>query len=605
MEVPDSPPQRPHRPQCRPSSPVAAPGARDRVARGARFVTCAAATFVSVAAAHAQGTVGATRPDTVRAPASPLLPNPEVMRGTTSALVTIGSAIEERDRLAQLFGEASADGFLLRTASTRTPPLPARRQTLVFTPLLPELHVVRNSDIPLADNDGALWAGRGASVLVRGGIALRVGRVTAIVAPEIAYARNLGFQSQPAFLTGQLPITGPFAAQWFLPPYGADLPIRFGDQSYALRGFGQSSLSLEAGPVVVGASTENQWWGPGVRNALLMSNAAEGMPHLFLRTARPLRTRIGAVEGRWIVAGMTPSLYFTARDPQRPDTRVLSGAVVTLRPSGDTSFTVGIARAVIRPEGGSPLGRAFDVFVRNENLGSGDSLTTAMRSDQITSLFARWVIPEAGAEIYGEFARVELPRSFRDFLTAPLNTGAFTLGAARAWRALGGTFRGSAEVTNLEQSRYYSDRPPPPDFYTGRAAPAGFTVRGQPLGAAIGPGSQSQWAAFDHYRSGWQVGVFAQRVRHQNDALYRVFVPNAFRHDVSLMGGVRGGMRRAGVDLRATLTYTNRLNYLFQNGSYNALKVGSVDVRNLTLAFSASAAPRPTRAPRPGERVVR
>jgi hypothetical protein len=59
--------------------------------------------------------------------------------------------------------------------------------------------------------------------------------------------------------------------------------------------------------------------------------------------------------------------------------------------------------------------------------------------------------------------------------------------------------------------------------------PRGFTSRGQPLGAAVGPGSQSQWAALDYVAPRWQAGLFAQRVRHQNDALYRVEVANPYR----------------------------------------------------------------------------
>ncbi len=242
------------------------------------------------------------------------------------------------------------------------------------------------------------------------------------------------------------------------------------------------------------------------------------------------------------------------------------------------------------------LGHALDVLIRNDHLGAGDTLRTGLRSDQLTSVFGRWVFPGAGAEVYGEFARLELPRSLRDFLVAPLNTGAYTFGFARAWRVgRADAVRAGAEVTNLEQTRALADRPPPPDYYTGRAAPAGFTNRGQPLGAAVGPGSQSQWAAVDYYAAGWQVGLFAQRTRNQNDALYRVFVPNAFRHDVSLSGGVRGGVRRRGLDARATLAVADRLNYLFQGGSFNFLGIGTVDVRNVTLAFSVSPAPRPRR----------
>jgi hypothetical protein len=477
-----------------------------------------------------------------------------------------------------------------------SPPLPARPGVVTVSGVLPEVLVVRNSAIAAPDNDGSLWAGRGENVLVRGGLAVRAGRVSVVLAPDLAYSRNLGFQSTPAFLGGQRPATGPFAAQWFTGVYSADLPVRFGDQSYTVLGLGQSHVSVAAGPVVAGLSSENQWWGPGVRNALLMSNAAEGVPHMFVRTARPLRTRLGDVEARWILGGLTRSLYFDG-PADTPGGRVLNGAAATLRVAGDRDLTVGIARLVLSPErgagGGGVLGHALDVLIRNQNLGTGDTLRTGLRSDQLASVFARWVFPGADAEVYGEFARLEMPRSLRDFLLAPLNTGAYTLGLARAWRGpAAGTMRASLEVTNLEQSRTFADRPPPPDYYTGRAAPAGFTNRGQPLGAAIGPGSQSQWAALDHYAARWQLGVFAQRTRNQNDALYRVFVSNPYRHDVSLAGGLRGGLRHAGVDARATLTVTDRLNYLFQNGTFNFLGVGSVDVRNVALALSVSPAPR-------------
>jgi hypothetical protein len=550
----------------------------------------------SAVAVVAVAALAAPRAGAQPTPAPPAVP-PEPIEWSSATLVTLGSAAEERARLGQLFGRDSTRGFLLRTASVLTPPTAARPGVVTAAGLLPEVLVVRNSALATPENDGALWAGRGANLLVRGGVAVRAGRFSAVLAPEVAYAQNLGFQSAPSFLTGQRPPTGPFAAQWFVGPYSADLPIRFGDQSYTTFNFGQSHVSFAAGPVVAGFSTENQWWGPGARNALLLSNAAEGVPHAYVRTARPLRTRLGDVEGRWILGGLTGSLYFT-HTYAGPTGRALNGAVVTLRTAFDRDLTVGAARMVLAPVNnpGDVFGHALDVLVRNQNLGTGDTLRTGLRSDQLTAVFGRWVFPGAGAEIYGEFARLELPRSLRDFFLAPLNTGAYTFGAARAWRvASRGVMRGSAEVTNLEQSRAFTDRPPPPDYYTGRAAPAGFTNRGQVLGAAVGPGSQSQWAALDYYAPDWQAGLFAQRVRHQNDALYRVFVPNPLRHDVSLSGGVRGGVRRNGVDARATLAVARRLNYLFQNGSYNFLGVGTVDVTNVTLALSLSPAPRPPR----------
>lgn len=537
-----------------------------------------------------------------QAPARPPSPGPEVPLAVDlggEALTTLGSVAAERLRVAQLVGGAGTAGYLLRTPSLLTAALaPRPAEMLRVTPIRPELVSAINSRIAVPGNDGALWAGRGASVLVRGGVLARSGRLTVLLVPEVMWAQNRGYQSTPSGLLGQFPASGPYAAPWFTGAYSADLPIRFGDQPYATVGPGQSALYVTSGSVATGFSTENQWWGPGTRNALLLSDAAEGVPHLFLRTARPLRTRVGDVEARWIFGGLTASLYHPSA-PGRERGRAISGAVATLRLRADTGLTLGVARLVLSParDPGQALGRAFDVFTRNASLGGGDTLAIPLRVDQLASLFARWVVPGAGAEVYGEFARLELPRSLRDFLLAPMNTGAYTLGFANAWRPRAGhAARVALEVTNLEQTRTFEGRPRPPDFYTGRAVPGGFTNRGQVLGASIGPGSQSQWIAADYYARRWQAGVYAERVRHQNDALYRQFLSNFRRHDVSFGGGVRAGYRAPYADTRATLGLSRRINYLFQSGAANYFGVGTADVTNVALTLTVSP---PARVGRP------
>ena len=79
-----------------------------------------------------------------------------------------------------------------------------------------------------------------------------------------------------------------FSSPWH---YGQsmDLPWRHGDRSFGDVTWGQSSIAADIGPLSIGASTENEWWGPGVRNALILSNNAAGFPKIFLRTARPIR----------------------------------------------------------------------------------------------------------------------------------------------------------------------------------------------------------------------------------------------------------------------------------------------------------------------------
>lgn len=540
-------------------------------------------------------TLATPRPSAAQVPAAqvPAVPTTAGLAFEgANGLATIGSPADERARVRQLLGDTTSAGFLIRTPTLFVPAdATGRESSLRAWVLLPEATVASNSALPSASNDGALWAGRGVSLLVRGGLAARAGRVVLVFAPELTYAQNRGFQTIASGLTGQAPATGPYQAPWYTGAYSVDLPLRFGDQPYATLGLGQSALTVDLGRVAVGVSGENQWWGPGARNALVMSNAAAGVPHAFVRTARPLRTWLGDVEARVILGTLTSSLYFTPPQPTSAEYRALSGAVVTFRPAAARALTVGAERLVLTPvrAAGAELGHALDVFYRNANLGTGDSLRRPSSSDQIAGVFARYVVPSVGTEVYGELTRSELPRTLRDLLLAPLNTGAYTLGVAHAARLRqASSVAVRVEFTNLEQTRTYTDRPPPPDYYTGRAAPAGFTNRGQGLGAAIGPGSQSQFVGVDYYEPRWQLGAFAERVRNQNDALSRVFGTGLFHHDVTIGGGLRGGVRLPYLDARAELTANNRVNYLFQNGRANLFAIGTVDVSNYGLTLSLS-----------------
>ena len=50
----------------------------------------------------------------------------------------------------------------------------------------------------------------------------------------------------------------------------------------------------------MGVSTENLWWGPGVRNSLIMSNNAPGFGHISFNTTAPVLTKIGSFEWQLI-----------------------------------------------------------------------------------------------------------------------------------------------------------------------------------------------------------------------------------------------------------------------------------------------------------------
>jgi hypothetical protein len=193
-------------------------------------------------------------------------------------------------------------------------------------------------------------------------------------------------------------------------------------------------------------------------------------------------------------------------------------------------------------------------------------------------------------EVYAEWARMERPRSFREFLVAPENSQAYTFGLQAARRVYRDDhfLRVQAEASSLDQLTVFSDRPSP-DFYAGQATAQGYTQRGQIIGAAIGPGGSSEWLAVDYMTPRWQGGVFIGRTRWENDALYRQ-QPRDTRHDVTILSGVRGSVRACGLRLGSQLTVGRRLNYLFQDDNFNPNEPprSAIDIQNLTVEFQLS-----------------
>ncbi|HEY0021077.1 MAG TPA: capsule assembly Wzi family protein [Longimicrobium sp.] len=499
-----------------------------------------------------------------------------------SHVVTPGGWAEDRLRLSQLAGRAPTAGFLLRTASALAPAPPAGPLVL----LLPEARLVHNSNLPFSLNQGGMHAGRGANLLVSAGVRAHAGPVSVTLFPRFIREGNREFQT---LVYAGDEARSPFASPWHWGIESADLPLRFGRRSRIRAGLGESAVTVTAGAVRAGASTESQWWGPGVRNALVLSSNAGGFPHLFLATSRPLRTRAGTVEARWILGRLSQSAYFDTLT-NRP--RALSGVVATLQPAFDPGLTLGFARTVYGPAGGA--GRAFDAFrgVGHPNVtAAGDTARAPGEGrDQVASVFFRWVFPASGLEAYGEWARTDLPSSLRDLLEQPDRSQGYTVGAQWAAPAGAGLVRVQAEATTLEQTPRAGKRVA--SFYTSRAVPQGYTHRGQVLGAAIGPGGSGQWLAADYVRPGWRAGALAGRIRWENDAMYRLAPqPSPNAHDVSVFAGARGAYRVGPFDLAAELVVGRRANYLFQNVATGTER-RTVDVPNRTLTLTLSPAPR-------------
>ena len=455
----------------------------------------------------------------------------------------------------------------------------------------PSAQLTWNSEIPFSLNDGPMWAGRGPNVSVGAGVGARTpvrdAMLQVVVAPTLAYSRNAPVPIIPATFAGRSAYSSPFHG----PDASIDLPQRFGDR-YLLRvDPGRSQISVTRRDLGLSLTATNEIWGPGIRNQLIMSANAPGIPRLEFATLRPIRTRIGSIDVRVLTGALTESLFFDTLSYN--DYRSISGAFLTLVPAFDSTLSFGIARSVYRPVRspvGGTFGHALDVLTIWEHVSAETDSAgiPRQRADQILAAFARWRFPSAGFELYAEGARLDLPSSLTDVFVAPQYSAGYTIGFQWAQaRGRARFIRLQTELTYLEQSRVYPGKPLP-EFYTGRRSPQGYTQRGQVVGAAIGPGASSQWVALDHLAPTWEYGGFLGRIRWENDALYRTQVPTLFKHDVTVLAGLRGARRTPVADFTVQASLGYRYNYLFQNGFANYGGLGTVDEHNVSISLSAT-----------------
>jgi len=453
----------------------------------------------------------------------------------------------------------------------------------------PQFLTVINSAIPFSQNNGALWAGRGLSTRTLTGFKLERERVRIIFAPEIVLSANANW---PLFHDFYHPPVPSGYSQYYFPYYVGqftiDQPMRFGNKPIRRIDLGQTTALTSMRSMEVGFSNENEWWGPGIRNAIVLSNNAPGFPHLFLRTAHPIATRLGDVEMRWLVGGLTESAYFDTISTN--NTRSLAAITATLQTKWDPNLSVGFARSVY----GTTTGwgqvpwRWFDVFARTHRDVPDTSRT---QRDQLFSLFGRWVFPADGVEVYGEWARTQLRPSLRDFLIAPNHTQGYTVGLqwrGGDWRE--GSFRLQSEITQLEQSATYRDQPVG-SWYTSTRVIQGYTNRGEVLGASIGPGASSQWLAMDYLKPGWRLGAFTGRIRWNQDVHNNAGLPvyvGYCSQDVSIYPGIRAAKEGGLGTVTAELSFQNRLTPFFQNGGGCPNNGRRLDIRNNSLSITFS-----------------
>ena len=357
--------------------------------------------------------------------------------------------------------------------------------------IAPEVGVIYNSRIPYGSNDGPVWAGRGLTTTLTLGARAAYGPFDVIVAPELFRAENADFPIAPNGLTG------PFAFADARYAGNIDNPQRFGTTPYQRFDLGQSTARVTLLGATAGVSTANEFWGPAVAEPFLFSNNSAGFRHLFFGTARPLGLGGIAVHLRGIAGKLEQSDYSTTDMVGRG--RYLSGlvGVITVRQLpglelgggrlfhnifADSTVTF---RKVIRP--------VFQGLLKDSRAAALGTVTGDEPDNQLASVFARWVFPASGFELYGEYGREDNAFDLRDLGEEPDHDVAVIIGFRKAWR------RSAGRIVVL-RSEIFNDRLSHIDPLRGESVPyihgnvtQGHTNLGQILGAPDlkGGGGQS------------------------------------------------------------------------------------------------------------------
>jgi hypothetical protein len=385
---------------------------------------------------------------------------------------------------------------------------------------------------PVVINDGAMIPAKGFQTTASAGFYAKLGPLSIQFRPEFVHAENKPFPGFPE----EHPVS--VWSEYYEFFNNIDLPERFGDSPYTKFFWGQSSIRFTFGPASIGLSNENLWWGPGMRNSLLMTNSAPGFKHITLNTVRPIKTPIGSFEFQLIAGRLDSSgFYMPVPDTANPgykeyyskpkpnDWRYLNGIVFTYHPKWIPGLFLGATRAfqVNHKDMGTRLNNYLPVILPLSKASSGEEEEEGSKTNQLASAFLRWLWEKEHAEIYIEFGRDDHAWNLRDFFLEPDHSSAWIAGFRKMIplkKQADQYIQVAMELAHLENSRtgllYRSSG----SWYLHSVVKHGYTQMGQMLGAGIGPGSNMQTLNISWVKRLKVIGLQLERYLHNNDFHY-------------------------------------------------------------------------------------
>jgi hypothetical protein len=389
---------------------------------------------------------------------------------------------------------------------------------------------------PYVGGEYGVIPARGAQLFLSTGFQARFSILHIQLQPELVTAQNLAFSGFPdTFSSGTI---GSRFLYWNI----GDSPERFGNATYSKAFWGQSSISIRAGAFELEAGTKNIWWGPGQWNSLIFSNNAPGFPHISLNTSKPAKTFLGSFEGQVLIgrlesSGQAPtqidelnSSYFSTLNS---DWRYLNALMLSYTPMWIPSLTVGYTRTYqyyneTRPDdlkGWLPI---LEPMAKEKLFSNGNTVEYDERGQsQQISIFGRYKMSKAKAEVYFQFGRRDHALNWREFILNPEHARAYQVGFVKLadLPITSKLLQIRGEITNQQESinRYLRY-----GFFGGltwhtHGQVRGFSNYGQPMGVGIGTGSNVQTLEVSLVEDWNKWGILFERLENNQDFYYNSF----------------------------------------------------------------------------------
>jgi hypothetical protein len=424
-------------------------------------------------------------------------------------------------------------------------------------------YTLQNNDImPLGFNQGTMYPNVGLQERKSIGLRAKLAFVDINIQPEWVNAAN----EAPPLFKGHPNDGNYWTRYYFMVQNNIDYYDRFGTKPLNKFFLGQSRIAIRNKNFAVGFSTENLWWGPGIRNSLIMTNEAAGFNHYFIQTNKPYYTLIGSFEAN-VVAGKLESpematqedaimrgIWPGAIEQKSTRDRILGGFIISWQPKWFKNFHIG-----------------YSYMTQQYKL---DSMYPSSPKMNLGAFLFRFNMPKDHAEFYAEIGQPNTAVSPWSFFKDSAKTG-FVIGAKKLiplGSKPGQYLELNAEFTQLQlmnpelviNNAYPTGTPLINSWYTSWGIRQGYTNQGKMIGASIGPGSNSQTIKMSWHKGLNKIGLFFERVANNNDFYVYEYYSSTYsnRYWIDLVSGLDAQLQVSPYLIIAASAYkTKILNY--------------------------------------------